>query len=81
MRDAKELSPENAKREKTSSGGIYVSPCFNLIQNAELQYERLLLKYPRAGPLFGVLLESQEVRQAGQRATVAQKVVGQELVG
>jgi hypothetical protein len=80
VRGAKELSPENAKRKKTSSGGIYVSPCFNLIQNTELQYERLLLKYPRAHPLFGVLLESQEIRQAGQWATVAQKVVGQELV-
>jgi hypothetical protein len=57
-------------RPKTPRGkkhhlGEYVSPCFNLIQNAELQYERLLLKYPRARPLFGVLLESQEIRQAG----------------
>jgi hypothetical protein len=46
----------------------------------ELEYERLLLKY-HCCSLFSVLLESQEISQTVERATVAQEIMSQQLVG
>jgi hypothetical protein len=72
---AKELSPVNAKREKHQRD-ICATLLSNFSQNAGLQHERLLLKYLRCS-LFGVLLESQQISQTVERATVAQEIMSQ----